>query len=106
LQSQTVNRFAATDAVLRDACGTQFTGGVARIEHGGRLVFERAYGTTRLDALGRPVYADTRFDLASLTKLFVATLALRSVASGMLDLDEPVLHDGITRECCWHTHRE
>lgn len=58
-------------------------------------MFERAYGTTRLDRDSRPVYADTRFDLASLTKLFVATLALRLVANGA-SLDAPVLHDGIT----------
>lgn len=87
--------FAGVDAVLRAANGRQFTGAVARIERHGVPVFERAYGTTRLDRDSRPVYADTRFDLASLTKLFVATLALRLVANGA-SLDAPVLHDGIT----------
>jgi len=81
--------------VLRAASGKDFTGAVARIERQGRPIFERAYGTTRLDELARPVYVDTRFDLASLTKLFVATLALRLVAGGAA-LDAPVLHDGIT----------
>jgi CubicO group peptidase (beta-lactamase class C family) len=33
------------------------------------------------------VYVDTRFDLASITKLFVATLALQLVAAGTLELD-------------------
>jgi CubicO group peptidase (beta-lactamase class C family) len=37
------------------------------------------------------VYVDTRFDLASLTKLFVATLALLSVANGTLELDRPLV---------------
>jgi serine-type D-Ala-D-Ala carboxypeptidase len=79
------------DRALRDACGTQFTAAVARIEHRGRVVFERAYGVTRADERARPVYADTRFDLASLTKLFVATAALRLAAERRLDLDEPLV---------------
>jgi CubicO group peptidase (beta-lactamase class C family) len=83
------------DAVLRAATGKAFTGAVARIERRGSPIFERAYGTTRLDESSRPVYVDTRFDLASLTKLFVATLALRLVARGA-PLDAPVLHDGVT----------
>lgn len=80
-------RFAAADEVLRRACGTVFTGAVARIEHRGRPFFERAYGTTRLDELRRPVYVDTRFDFASLTKIFVATCALALVDDGKLALD-------------------
>jgi CubicO group peptidase (beta-lactamase class C family) len=89
------DRFAGVDAVLAAACGATFTACVARIERRGRLVFERAYGKTRLDALARPVYVDTRFDLASITKLFVATLALRLAVQGM-SLDAPVLRQTIT----------
>lgn len=84
------SQFATVDRVLSAACGRRFTAAVARIERGGRGLFERAYGATRLDDRARPVYADTRFDLASLTKLFVATLALRLVAAGRLHLDRPV----------------
>ena len=84
------DRFSGVDRVLRDACAEEFTGAVARIESHGIVVFERAYGTTRLDAFARPVYADTRFDLASLTKLFVSTVALQLVASGRLSLDAPL----------------
>lgn len=82
--------------VLQRACGTAFTGAVARVEHRGKLVFEEAYGFTRNDALARPVFVDTRFDLASLTKVFVSTLAIAAVAEGRMDLDKPVLHDAIT----------
>jgi serine-type D-Ala-D-Ala carboxypeptidase len=78
------------DQLLQDACGTEFTAAVARIEHRGRLIFERAYGITRAGELARPVYADTLFDLASITKLFVATTALQLVAKGQLRLDEPL----------------
>lgn len=76
--------------LLTENLGKEYTAAVARIEHRGRVVFERAYGTTRGDALARPVYVDTLFDLASLTKLFVATLLLRLVAEGKLALDEPL----------------
>jgi serine-type D-Ala-D-Ala carboxypeptidase len=78
----------AVDRLLRNACGKEFTAAVARIERRGRVVFERAYGVTRADDVGEPIYVDTLFDLASLTKLFVATLALRLVAQERLMLDE------------------
>lgn len=97
-----VARFTAMDETMRRACGVQFTGAVARVEHAGRVVFERAYGTTRSDADVRPVYADTRFDLASLTKLFVATLVLELAGAGALRLDEPVAR--ILREWRGSTH--
>lgn len=80
--------FSRADAVLRDACGASFTGAVARIEHRGRLCFERAYGVTRSDERAAPVYVDSAFDLASLTKLFTATLCLQAVGEGLLRLDE------------------
>jgi serine-type D-Ala-D-Ala carboxypeptidase len=82
--------FARVRTALETTCGREFTGAVARIEHRGRLVFERAYGVTRNDALAVPVFCDTPFDLASLTKLFVATMALQAVDEGRLDLDEPL----------------
>lgn len=89
-------RAEAIDRVLESATGRFFTGAVARVERRGELVYERAFGTTRSDALQQQVYVDTRFDLASITKLFVATLALQQVARGALTLDRPVLHEGIT----------
>lgn len=76
--------------VLDEASGKQFTAAVARIEQGGKLVLEAAYGATRADDLQQPVYVDTAFDLASITKLFVSTLALLAVQNGRVDLDEPL----------------
>lgn len=75
---------------MRAACGKHFTGAVARIEHRGRLIFEKAYGYTRADGLARPVFLDTRFDLASITKIFIATRALELVQTGALELDAPL----------------
>ncbi len=83
--------FDRVHRVLQEATGKKYTGAVARIEHEGNVYFERAYGATRADALAEPVYVDTRFDLASITKLFVSTLALRAVEDGHLGLDEPLV---------------
>jgi CubicO group peptidase (beta-lactamase class C family) len=85
-----MSAFPRVQGALESACENEFTAAVARIEHRGTVVFERAYGATRSDALAKPVYCDTRFDLASLTKLFVATLALQLVAGGAFELDEPL----------------
>jgi len=83
--------FERVDRVVREACGKQFTAAVARIEHRGQPVFEAAYGVTREDDLQRPVYVDTAFDLASITKLFVATLALKAVQDGRITLDDALI---------------
>jgi CubicO group peptidase (beta-lactamase class C family) len=92
MQLLTLNRrFESVRRVLREAAGKNYTAAVARIEHRGQVVFEEAYGVTRDDALAKSVYADTRFDLASITKLFVATLALRAVDEGRIALDEPLV---------------
>jgi len=50
--------------------------------------YERAFGRTRDDGPALPCFVDTRFDLASITKVFVSTVALAQVAGGALALDE------------------
>lgn len=52
----------------------------------GKLVFEHYHG----DAGGAPANAETRFDVASITKTVAAETLLRMVADGKVDLDEPV----------------
>ncbi len=98
------------DALLEQACGAEFTAVTARIERRGCVVYERALGQTRADALARPVYADTLFDLASLTKLFVATLlwsGLRPERSHSTSRSSAYFPNGTAertvrspRECC------
>jgi CubicO group peptidase (beta-lactamase class C family) len=80
--------------VLYEHVRTRYSAAVVRVERGGRLVYERAVGTLRDDG-GGSVYADTRFDLASITKVFVSTVALALVARGVLALDTPLI-DAIT----------
>ena len=63
---------------------------MVRVEQGGRLRYERAYGRTRANEPSLPCAVDTRFDLASITKVFVSTVALAYVARGTLALDAPL----------------
>jgi CubicO group peptidase (beta-lactamase class C family) len=85
------SRFAEADRILREASGRRFTAAVLRVERRGTLAFERAYGAVDDRRSAPLVDGATRFDLASLTKVFVATAALRSVASGRLCLDAPLV---------------
>ena len=62
-----------------------------RVEHRGRVVHERAFGTLRGHVKAPACMVDTRFDLASITKVFVATVALDAVARGVLALDAPLV---------------
>jgi len=75
---------------VREALGVRYSAAVVRIEHRGRVVHERAFGRTRDDGPALPCAVDTRFDLASLTKVFVATVALCAVARKTLALDAPL----------------
>lgn len=79
------------DDIVAAGCGRRYTAAVLRIERRGRCAFERAYGTVDQAAKAAPVRLDTTFDLASLTKIFVATVALRAVAGSIFELDAPLL---------------
>jgi serine-type D-Ala-D-Ala carboxypeptidase len=82
--------FAGADAILRDALRVRFTAAVLRVELEGSLAFERAYGTVDGEPDAQPIDPGARFDLASLTKVFVATAALRAAADRVLALDTPL----------------
>lgn len=100
---------------LRDG---SIPGVVVLVAHRGDVVHLAAYGDALryADASGTPVgrpvpmSVDTIFDLASITKLFTATVALRAVEDGQLELDRPVaaylpgFHAGVTlRHLLVHT---
>lgn len=83
--------------------GVPLFGAVSGIWRSGQLVDSAALGWARAydySPAGQvallapderiPVSRDTVFDIASLTKLFTATTAMRLVDEGVVDLDEPV----------------
>lgn len=89
-----------TIAALDAACATRVVpGAVGVLAVGGEVLVTHATGSavlygehgTLLPLRERvPMRADTVFDLASLTKLFTATVAMQQVRAGLLDLDATV----------------
>jgi CubicO group peptidase (beta-lactamase class C family) len=76
---------------VRAQLGVRYSAAVVRIDAAGKPRFVRAYGTVAAANGAAHVYADTRFDVASLTKIFVSTVALMLVAEGRLALDSALL---------------
>jgi CubicO group peptidase (beta-lactamase class C family) len=89
----------AADSMVRQAVGHTTAGAVLLIARDGRLLHLAAYGDAeRLDSTGaarqqpRPMRPDTRFDLASVTKVMATTLAIMTlVDDGTVALDTPVV---------------
>ncbi|MCA9619199.1 MAG: DUF1343 domain-containing protein [Myxococcales bacterium] len=77
---------AVAGAIASGAC----PGAVVRVQRGGRLVYEKAYGKLAVTPKSEPMRADAVFDLASLTKpLVTATAVMQLVDQGLVDLDQP-----------------
>ena len=81
--------FAGVARAVRADLGSRYSAAVVRVERGGRVRYEGAFGATRADG-GVPCGVDTRFDLASITKVFASTVALDDVAHGIVALDAPL----------------
>jgi CubicO group peptidase (beta-lactamase class C family) len=77
-----------------------YSGAVGLIQRGGQVEqfatvghtarYADLTGTLVSPELQRPITADTLFDLASITKLFVSTVLLSLVEQNVLALDEPI----------------
>ena len=68
-----------------------FPGAVVLIARRDTVLHHAAYGATMYEsAEARPVRRDTIYDVASLTKVFTATAALRLAETGQIDLHAPV----------------
>lgn len=63
--------------------------GVVRVEQGGQTLYHGAFGLADR-AFAVPVTEDTRFRVASITKMFASVLILQLQEEGKLDLDERV----------------
>lgn len=82
--------FAGLDAWLRSRSDADLFSGVVLIRRSDATLFTGAYGwASRRWAV--PVALATRFDTASITKLFTAVAALQLVDQGRLGLDLPIV---------------
>ncbi|MDP1737990.1 MAG: serine hydrolase domain-containing protein [Caulobacter sp.] len=77
------------DALFSRWAGADTPGFAVAVVVGGKVRCEQAYGQADLTA-GVPLTPDTRFNLASLTKPFLALAAVDISLGGRLDLDEPL----------------
>jgi uncharacterized protein YbbC (DUF1343 family)/CubicO group peptidase (beta-lactamase class C family) len=78
-------------AVAESIAKGQTPGAVVLVEHRGRVVFRRAYGSRAVEPARERLTADTVYDVASLTKVVAtATSVMILVEEGKLRLGDPV----------------
>jgi CubicO group peptidase (beta-lactamase class C family) len=82
--------FSHAESVIHDVLDRVFPAAQIEVRWHGETVLSRAYGWLDPDARLRPVQLDTRFDMASVTKLFVVTAFMTLVEQGRVALDQPV----------------
>lgn len=63
--------------------------GVVRVSRGSVVLFERAYGLASIEYQA-PVRVDTRFGIASISKLYTAVLVEQLASQGRLEYDAPI----------------
>ncbi|MDP9039087.1 MAG: sodium/solute symporter [Acidobacteriota bacterium] len=88
-------------AVEAGIAAKKLPGAVVVVGHGGKVVFERAYGVRKeagepgvggKPSAAEPMTEDTIFDMASLTKcLATATAVMQLAEQGKVDVDAPVV---------------
>ena len=77
----------ATETLCEDWAGHDQFGGVCMIRRKGHTVFARAYGFANR-AFKIPTKIDTKFDTASITKVFTAAVVLQLVQEKKLKLSD------------------
>jgi len=80
----------AVETLLRELEAAQKFSGVVGMEQGDQNLFLEAFGYASR-AWSIPTTVETRFDTASITKLFTAVATLQLVEHGAFALDTPVI---------------
>jgi len=78
------------ESIIHEALGRVFPAAQLEVRLRGQVVLSRAYGWLDPETQQHPTQPDTLFDLASVTKLFVATAFMTLVEEGRVALDQPV----------------
>jgi CubicO group peptidase (beta-lactamase class C family) len=82
--------WSAIDTITHAHLGHTFPAAQIAISLQGHAVFERPYGFLDPETRLRAIDLDTRFDLASVTKLFTVTLFMLLVGENRVSIDQPV----------------
>jgi len=82
--------FTIVDQLLQKAAETTAPALQLTVHQRGQRCFSRAYGWLDPEIKAHPTERTSRFDLASLSKLFVATAFMRLVEQGQVALDQSV----------------
>ncbi|HEY6042516.1 MAG TPA: serine hydrolase [Anaerolineae bacterium] len=80
----------ALDAIVQNHLGSTFPAAQIEISFRGECVLARAYGYLDPETTTHATDLRTRFDLASVTKLFTVTCFMSLVEAGCVALDQPV----------------
>lgn len=82
--------FSKVDHILNEKCAEgKIPSATICVYQGGKIVHEAAYGIMNPES-GEAATPETRYDMASLTKLFVSTAFIRLVEQGVFSLEEKV----------------
>ncbi|MCS6834804.1 MAG: beta-lactamase family protein [Anaerolineae bacterium] len=79
----------AIEPLIADYLATGVPAAAIEVRRDNQVLLRHAWG--RIDEASAPCTLDTRFDLASLTKLFTTTALLTLVARGRVALDDPLV---------------
>lgn len=91
LQSLSPAQYARLDAAIRESIGAGvFPAASLAVYRRGEVVFRGAWGWLDPETRQRPTKIETRFDLASLTKLFTTTAFLLQVEARRVQLNDPL----------------
>ena len=83
-------RFEPLDTLIGASLGTAFPAAQVAVRLRGELVYHQAFGQLDPEAGGPTTDLDTRFDLASVSKLFCVAAFMSLVDAGRVGLDTPV----------------
>jgi len=78
------------DAVMARFSALEHFSGTVLVARGGRIVYAKAFGLANKD-LAVPNTLNTRFELASVSKLFTGVGFMRLVEKGLVGLEDPVV---------------
>ncbi len=85
------NDLKAIDDLMQNALGQVFPAASLLIARDDAVLFQRVYGPENAHSSHPPVTPETRFDLASLSKLFTAAAFMSLVQEDRVSIDAPVV---------------